>query len=103
MRSVLRVDLQFAGGEPRTCVWPGEGVQIMRVRLEPGEALPPHQAGANVVLVPLQGQVRFVNDDTDETVGVGAALAVNCGTPMAISNADAGETIFIVVKTEPKA
>jgi len=52
MRSVQRVDLQCKGGDSRTCVWQGEGIQIMRVRLTPGEALPPHNATADVILVP---------------------------------------------------
>lgn len=101
MRSVQVVDLQCQTGDSRTCVWQGEGVQIMRVRLAPGEALPPHNANANVVLLPLAGRLRFSNDEAQYEWGVGEGLAVAYDTPMNVLNIADEETVFLVIKTPP--
>jgi len=82
-------------------VWQGEGVQIMRVRLAPGEALPPHNANANVVLLPLAGRLRFSNDEAQYEWGVGEGLAVAYDTPMNVLNIADEETVFLVIKTPP--
>ncbi|NPV48518.1 MAG: hypothetical protein HPY69_16385 [Armatimonadetes bacterium] len=101
MRSVQRIDLQCQGGDSRTCVWQGEGIQVMRVRLTPGEALPPHNANANVVLVPLAGRLRFTNEAEQHDWGVGEALAVSYDTPMNVLNAADEDAVFLVIKTPP--
>ena len=101
MSRVQRVDLQLATGEDRTCVWSGEVTRIMRVRLQPGESLPPHDATADAVLIPLAGKLRFANEEGEQVWGVGEGLAVAGGTPMSISNPGDEPAVFIVVRTPP--
>jgi quercetin dioxygenase-like cupin family protein len=103
MSSVQRIDLQCKVGDSRTCVWQGEGLQVMRVRLTPGEALPPHNANANVVLIPLQGELRFSNGKGEQHEwGVGEALAVAYDTPMDVLNTSDADAVFLIVKTPPQ-
>jgi quercetin dioxygenase-like cupin family protein len=101
MSRVQRVDLQLTTGEDRTCVWAGDVARVMRVRLQPGESLPPHDAGADLVLIPLAGRLRFANEEGEQVWGVGEGLAVACGTPMDIGNAGDEPAVFIVVRTPP--
>jgi len=55
MAQVEKVDLQNQTGTDRTCVWETDHIQIMRIRLSPGEALPHHNSNSNVLLLPLAG------------------------------------------------
>jgi quercetin dioxygenase-like cupin family protein len=70
----------------------------MRIRLAPGESLPPHNANSEVLLVPLVGAVRFASADRVEDFAVGEALSVPYQTPMDVSNPGAEPAVFLVVK-----
>jgi quercetin dioxygenase-like cupin family protein len=96
---VERVDLQFDSGRDRDCVWETDHLQIMRIRLEPGQALPTHNSNAEVLLVPQQGQLRLVTPATEATIGVGEALSVPYDTRMDVSNGGSEPLTFLVLKT----
>lgn len=99
MSDIHLVDLQLTAGNDRACVYETDDVQIMRVRLAPGEALPHHNSNSNVLLTPLEGAVRFEGGKTTEVFGVGQGLSVPFDTPMDVSNGTDGATTFLVIKT----
>lgn len=98
MPTVQPVDLLFTEGPDRTGVFESDPLQIMRVRLAPGEALPTHNANSNAVLVPMLGILRLQTPDADETFGVGQAVSVPGGTQMDVSNAGSEPALFLVLK-----
>lgn len=95
-----RIDLQLDSGPDKGSVYDTEPIQIMRIRLEPGEALPFHKANSNVLLVPLSGTLQFEEESGEEhQVEHGEALEVECMTPMLVSNAGDSLLTFLVLKT----
>ncbi len=99
MADLQRVDLQLASGPERTSVWETDHIQIMRARLAPGGALPPHRSNSNVLLVPMSGTLQLSLDGRTEVFGVGEALGVPYDTQMDVSNAGDDEAVFIILKT----
>jgi len=99
MSEIHLVDLQLTEGNDRTSVYETDDIQIMRVRLAPGEALPHHNSNSRVLLMPLEGAVCLESGETREAFGVGQALSVPFDTPMDVSNASDGPTTFLVLKT----
>lgn len=99
MNSVQPVDLQLAGGVARGCVYETEDVQVMRIRLAAGEALPHHRSNAEVLLVPLVGSIRLETPAGGGVADLGDALSVPYDTPMDVTNAGEDTTVFLVVKT----
>jgi len=100
MGAPKKVNLHLDSGPERRAVYNTEPIQIMRIRLEPGAALPFHKANSNVLLVPLTGTLKF-----DEKAGAthlvehGEALQVAFETPMLVSNAGDDLLTFLVLKT----
>ncbi len=99
MPGVKPIDLQLTSGPDRASVWATDHIQIMRVRLAAGEALPHHKANAHVVLIPLQGRLRLEVPDQLLELEPGQAAAVPYNTPMDVSNAGDDQLIFLVLKT----
>ncbi|MGI5819789.1 MAG: hypothetical protein ACOX9R_17025 [Armatimonadota bacterium] len=100
MAAPKKIDLQLDSGPERGPVYDTDAIQIMRIRLQPGEALPFHRANSNVLLVPLTGALQF-EEETGEThtVAHGEALEIAFQTPMLVSNADEDLLTFLVLKT----
>lgn len=96
---VEHIDLALATANDRLSVWATDDVQIMRVRLAPGEALPHHEANSNVVLLPLHGKLRVDVPHQSEGAGAGKALSVPFGTPMDVMNDGEDVLTFLVLKT----
>jgi quercetin dioxygenase-like cupin family protein len=99
MPMAVRVDLHLADDADRTCVWETDHVQVMRVRMAVGEALPHHNSNSNVLLLPLSGTLQLVVPDAEETFGAGQAMSVPCDTPMDIRNAGDDAVVLLIVKT----
>ncbi len=100
MKPTAIVDLQLEAGSDRAPVYNTDEIQIMRIRLAPGESLPRHNANSNVLIVPLQGRVRVTQDNGDaDEVAAGEALSVEFGMPMLVSNAGDEALTFLVLKT----
>ena len=93
------IDLHLTDGPDRKSVWETDNIQIMRARLEPGQALPHHRSNAHVVLVPLQGRLRLEVPAGAVEFGVGQAAAVPYDTPMDVSNAGSETAVFLILKT----
>ena len=98
MSQVERVDLQFADGPERGCVWETDDLQVMRMRLPVGGALPHHNSNANVLLVPVQGTIKLVTPEQTEVLGVGEAASVAYDTPMDVSNGGEEPALLMVLK-----
>ncbi|MFW6156862.1 MAG: hypothetical protein ACOC7J_06060 [Armatimonadota bacterium] len=95
-----KVDLQLESGPDKGAVYDTEPIQIMRIRLEPGEALPFHKANSNVLLMPLTGTLKFENEEAgDFIIQHGEALQVEFQTPMHVSNSGDDLLTFLVLKT----
>ena len=99
MEEVKLIDLQLADGPDRKSAWETEHIQIMRVRLGPGQALPHHNSNAHVVLLPLQGRLRLEVPGKVLEFEAGQAAAVPYDTPMDVSNAGDEPVVFLVLKT----
>ncbi len=100
METPKKIDLQLDSGPDRGAVYDTDPIQIMRIRLEPGEALPFHKANSNVLLVPLSGALKFEGESGEEhLVEHGEALQVEFMTPMLVSNAGEDLLTFLVLKT----
>ena len=100
MKPTAIVDLQLETGRGRASVYDTDEIQIMRVRLAPGEALPHHSANSNVLIVPLRGRVRVEQDNGDaDEVSPGEAISVQFQMPMLVSNAGDEPLTFLVLKT----
>ncbi|MFO8079097.1 MAG: hypothetical protein R6V07_02220 [Armatimonadota bacterium] len=100
MGAPSNIDLQLESGPDKGAVYDTEPMQIMRIRLEPGEALPFHKANSNVLLVPLTGTLKFEEEAGKEhLVEYGDALQVEFMTPMLVSNGGEDLLIFLVLKT----
>ena len=93
------IDLKLTDGPDRTSVWDSDHIQIMRVRLAPGEALPHHNANAHVILLPLRGRLGLQVPDQSIELEPGRAAAVPYDTPMDVSNAGDEPLVFLVLKT----
>jgi quercetin dioxygenase-like cupin family protein len=100
MGATKRIDLQLDSGPDKGPVYDTEPIQIMRVRLEPGDALPFHKANSNVLLVPISGTLKFEEGSGEEhLVEHGEALQVEYMTPMLVSNGGDDLLTFLVLKT----
>ena len=100
MKPTAIVDLQLETGSDRMPVYNTDQIQIMRIRLEPGDAVPHHNANSNVLIVPLQGTVRVTQDNGDaDELASGEALSVEFQTPMLVSNPGDEPLTFLVLKT----
>ena len=100
MKPTAIVDLQLESGRDRASVYDTDEIQIMRIRLEPGESVPHHNANSNVLIVPLQGRVRVTQDNGDaDELSPGEALSVAFQTPMLVSNAGDEAMTIVVLKT----
>ncbi len=100
MSDSKRVDLQLSTGKDRTSIYETDDIQIMRVRLAPGEALPTHNSNSNVLLVPVEGAVNLKTPECDETFAPGEAFSVPYDIQMDVSNASDSQTTFLVLKTQ---
>jgi quercetin dioxygenase-like cupin family protein len=95
-----KVDLQLDSGPDKGPVYGTDPIQIMRIRLEPGDALPFHKANSNVLLMPLSGTLQFEEESGEtHTVEYGEALSVEFMTPMLVSNGGDDLLTFLVLKT----
>jgi quercetin dioxygenase-like cupin family protein len=92
------VDLEIAHGEDKQQAWSTDHLQIMRIRLAPGEALPHHRANSSALLLPLAGAVQVTTEEQSEVAAPGQAVAVDYQTPMDVSNAVDEATVFLVIK-----
>jgi quercetin dioxygenase-like cupin family protein len=99
MAQTKKVDLQSQTGTDRTCVWETDHIQIMRIRLASGEALPHHNSNSNVLLLPLAGRVKLEMPGVDEVFAVGEAMSVPYNTPMDVRNGGEELAMFLVIKT----
>lgn len=99
MPGIERIDLHLQDHGDRMCVWETDEVQIMRIRLAPGEALPRHNSNSHVVLLALAGQLKFETPGQTEVFGTGEALSVPFDTQMDMSNAGEEPATFLVIKT----
>lgn len=97
--SSQRVNLHLTDEADRQCVYETDEIQIMRIRLAPGDSLPAHNANANAVLVPLQGAVTITLDGVPTTARAGEGLSVPFQTLMQVSNQGHGPLTFLVLKT----
>ena len=100
MDAPTKIDLMLDSGPELGPVYETDPIQIMRIRLQPGESLPFHRANSNVLLVPLTGTLKFANEAAGEQiVEHGEALQVAFQTPMLVSNAGDDLLTFLVLKT----
>ena len=100
MDTPKKIDLMLSSGPERGPVYETDPIQIMRIRLQPGEALPYHKANSNVLLVPLNGTLKFEEESgAEHIVEHGEALQVAFQTPMLVSNAGEDLLTFLVLKT----
>jgi len=98
MANLDRVDLHLADGPERMCVWETENLQIMRMRLAVGDALPHHNSNSNVLLLPLQGTIKLVTPERTEVFRTGEALSVPYDVPMDVSNGGKEPALLLVLK-----
>jgi quercetin dioxygenase-like cupin family protein len=99
MPGIEGIDLHLQDGNDRTCVWETDNVQIMRIRLAPGETLPRHNSNSHVVLLPLAGKLKLETPGQTEVFGTAEALSVPFDTQMDVSNAGEEPATFLVIKT----
>jgi len=97
--SAQLINLHLSDQDARQCVYETDDIQIMRIRLAPGDSLPTHNANANAVLVPLQGAVTVTLDGTTTTARAGEGISVPYQTPMDVSNQGIGPLTFLVLNT----
>lgn len=93
------VDLHLGDEADRQAVYETDDIQIMRIRLKSGEALPTHRANSNVLLLPLQGVVTVQTEGHEVTAEVGKAIQVTYNTKMDVGNHSPSATTFLVLKT----
>lgn len=98
MPEISLVDLHLTDAGDRIPVYDTDDVQIMRVRLAAGEALPHHNSNSNVLLTPLSGSVNLSTGGESWTAEAGTAISVPFDTPMDVSAGD-GPVTFLVIKT----
>lgn len=104
MPDVERINLHFADEADRMCAWETDNLQIMRIRMAVGEALPHHNSNSNAVLLPVAGTVKLVTPAGPEVFGVGEAMLVPYDTPMDVSNAGDEPALLLVLKApHPKS
>jgi len=94
-----KVDLHLNDGNDRQSVYETDDIQIMRIRLAPGESLPTHKANANALLVPLHGAVTVALEEGPTTAEVGEGISVPYQTRMDVSNQGTEPLAFLVLKT----
>lgn len=99
MSNLQPVDLQLSDGEDRAGVYATDDLEVRRVRLAPGEALPPHHANSHVLLVPLAGTIAVAAGAEQLSARLGGAISVAFQTRMEVSNQGAGPCVFLVLKT----
>lgn len=93
------VDLHLGDENDRQSVYETEEIQIMRIRLHGGEALPTHNSNANVLIVPLHGVVTVETDEETLTAKTGEAISVPYDTKMDVGNRSMAASAFLVLKT----
>ena len=93
------VNLHLGDEADRQAVYETDDIQIMRIRLSGGEALPTHKANSNVLLVPLHGAVTVQTPEGEVTAQAGEAIPVAYDTKMDVSNRSMAATVFLVLKT----
>jgi quercetin dioxygenase-like cupin family protein len=97
--SAQLVNLHLTDGDARQSVYETDDIQIMRVRLAAGDFLPPHNANANALLIPLQGAVTVTVAGVATTARAGEGVSVPYQTRMDVSNQGAVPLTFLVLKT----
>lgn len=97
--SLQLVDLHLGDESNRQAVYETDDIQIMRIRLRGGEALPTHDANSNVVIVPLHGVVTVETAEGEVTAKAGEAISVAYGTTMDVSNRSMAASAILVLKT----
>ncbi|MBP8954561.1 MAG: hypothetical protein KBI47_19345 [Armatimonadetes bacterium] len=102
MPEISLVDLHLTDAGDRMCAYETDDVQIMRVRLAAGEALPHHNSNSNVLLMPLTGSVTLVTGGESWTAGAGSAISVPFDTPMDVSAGDSPVTFLVIKTPHPK-
>lgn len=83
----------------RQAVYETDEIQIMRIRLQAGEALPTHKANSNALLLPLRGAVKVQTEEGEAVAVPGEAIPVAYDTRMDVSNHSTAETVLLVLKT----
>lgn len=99
MSKLELVNLHLSDEADRQAVYETDDIQIMRIRLKGGEALPTHKANSNALLVPLQGAVTVRTEDGEVTAQTGEAIPVTYDTKMDVSNQGQEPALFLVLKT----
>ncbi len=99
MSDIQKVDLMRKDGSERMPVYETGDVQIMRIRLAPGDALPHHHANSNVLLAPVCGEITFAGEDKTVHIKPGEGLSVPYDTPMLVSNTGTEPAVLMVIKT----
>jgi len=74
-------------------------LQLIQIALNPGQAVPPHNANSNVYVLTLQGCLCVELDGTPNTTKPGSLLDVALNTPMKIHNPNKEPATFLVLKT----
>ena len=98
MNNLHLVDLHLQDGEDRMAVYQTDDLEVRRMRLEPGGALPTHNANSNVLLVPLEGALRVATEGEELAAAVGQAVSVAYQTKMDVINNGDGRCTFLVLK-----
>lgn len=99
MPTLQLVNLHLGDEADRQAVYETDDLQIMRVRLSGGHALPTHNANADVLIVPLHGVVSVQTDGEEVTAEPGEAISVPYDTRMDVSNRSMAASAFLVLKT----
>lgn len=74
-------------------------LQLIQIALNPGQAVPPHNANSNVHLLVVQGGVHVELDGAPHDIVQGSLLNVALDTPMKIHNPNKAPATFLVFKT----
>ena len=104
MPTLQLIDLHLGDEADRQSVYETDDIQIMRIRLHGGQALPTHNANSNALLVPLHGVVTVQTGEEEITAQAGEAIKVPYDTKMDVSNRSLAACVFLVLKTpHPKS
>ena len=72
---------------------------LMQAALQPGQAVPQHNADSNVHLVIMEGEVVVNLSGKEVPARRGDLVPVAPGTPMNIQNRSSANATFLIVKT----
>jgi quercetin dioxygenase-like cupin family protein len=78
----------------------GERVRVLLVCFEPGQFIPVHQPGVDLVLLVLEGEGRLIAGDRDEPISPGAIAFIPAGEPRGV-RADSRMVALQVVTPPP--